>query len=358
MELKALTLTNFRVFKEETEIPFSPLTIITGANSSGKSSVFKALMLLQDNLERNQLARLDFTNGKHVLGTFASIRNIEWDEVVENENVKETITFKLTFENNDKKDKFWKSIKNFIVTLEYCQDKNNLLNGELMRFQIDILENKNKKKQLLKVEKFIEDNKAKLKLDINLAWFILSIDSNDVMPKLMFPIRSAIPIEVLTEKREELVKGRLNERNNLIEGLASPESVTIDMENQLTEKENSLRNLKEQETGKIKEWDDYRDENSTENDIDEINYQIQSINNSFNLDYERIYNDIALINQAITNTKAAFIDNEKERIENEFKDFLEKENLKNIVEFREYIHTLTRLEVSKGIAKYFMRIKS
>lgn len=61
MELKALTLTNFRVFKKETPIPFSPLTIITGANSSGKSSVFKALMLLQDNLERNQFPWSDIT---------------------------------------------------------------------------------------------------------------------------------------------------------------------------------------------------------------------------------------------------------------------------------------------------------
>lgn len=40
-----LTLTNFKCFKEET-LHFRPLTILTGANAAGKSSVIQALLLL------------------------------------------------------------------------------------------------------------------------------------------------------------------------------------------------------------------------------------------------------------------------------------------------------------------------
>ena len=38
-----LKLTNFKCFKEET-IHFKPMTILTGANAAGKSSVIQALL--------------------------------------------------------------------------------------------------------------------------------------------------------------------------------------------------------------------------------------------------------------------------------------------------------------------------
>ena len=44
-----LTIKNFRVFDEEgVTIELKPLTILTGCNSSGKSSVVKAVLLLND----------------------------------------------------------------------------------------------------------------------------------------------------------------------------------------------------------------------------------------------------------------------------------------------------------------------
>ena len=41
-----LKLTNFKCFKEET-IHFKPMTILTGANAAGKSSVIQAFLLMQ-----------------------------------------------------------------------------------------------------------------------------------------------------------------------------------------------------------------------------------------------------------------------------------------------------------------------
>jgi predicted ATPase len=43
-------VSNFRVFKEMSEFEFAPITFLTGPNSSGKSSVMKALQLFSENV--------------------------------------------------------------------------------------------------------------------------------------------------------------------------------------------------------------------------------------------------------------------------------------------------------------------
>ncbi len=53
--LKGFGLENFRVFKDYTWFDFAPITILTGPNSSGKSSLNKALLLLRDNFEKGNL---------------------------------------------------------------------------------------------------------------------------------------------------------------------------------------------------------------------------------------------------------------------------------------------------------------
>lgn len=66
-------LQNFRVFKEYSEIDFAPITIFTGPNNSGKSSVIKALNLIVDNLAGNKLfENLNFSH-ESKLGTYGSI---------------------------------------------------------------------------------------------------------------------------------------------------------------------------------------------------------------------------------------------------------------------------------------------
>jgi AAA15 family ATPase/GTPase len=41
--LKSFGIENFRVFKEKTEFEFAPITVLTGTNSSGKSSLVRAM---------------------------------------------------------------------------------------------------------------------------------------------------------------------------------------------------------------------------------------------------------------------------------------------------------------------------
>ena len=50
--LREYRLTNFKAFGETVTIPIRPLTLIFGANSSGKSSIFQSLLLLKQTLEK------------------------------------------------------------------------------------------------------------------------------------------------------------------------------------------------------------------------------------------------------------------------------------------------------------------
>jgi len=104
--IKNLGLQNFRVFNEMTNFEFAPITVLTGANNSGKSTVIKALLLLEENAKKNKLFELDFSseqNDMHKLGSFEDVLNKNTDN---NE-----ICFSLkTFENE---------ISDFILFLKY-----------------------------------------------------------------------------------------------------------------------------------------------------------------------------------------------------------------------------------------------
>lgn len=57
--LSGFGLENFRVFKDYTWFDFAPITILVGPNSSGKSSLIKALLLLGDNFKKKQIPHDD-----------------------------------------------------------------------------------------------------------------------------------------------------------------------------------------------------------------------------------------------------------------------------------------------------------
>lgn len=87
--IKSLSISNFRVFDSKTEFELCPLTFLTGPNSSGKSSILKALLLLKSNSSSN-LQVLDFSGPKHNLGTF---QNTKCSRLMDNDY----ITFSFEF---------------------------------------------------------------------------------------------------------------------------------------------------------------------------------------------------------------------------------------------------------------------
>ncbi|MFD8822940.1 DUF3696 domain-containing protein [Streptomyces sp. NPDC059605] len=62
-----LTLHNYKAFRH-TEIPLGPLTLLTGLNSSGKSSVLQSLALLRQSYESGDLALSALTDEEHRAG--------------------------------------------------------------------------------------------------------------------------------------------------------------------------------------------------------------------------------------------------------------------------------------------------
>lgn len=70
-----LILENFRTYKNRTEIDFAPITILTGKNNSGKSTLLKAILLLSDylNSDNQLIMSFDGPNGqKHKIDCMAN----------------------------------------------------------------------------------------------------------------------------------------------------------------------------------------------------------------------------------------------------------------------------------------------
>lgn len=87
-----LSINNFRVFANEANFKISPLTILTGTNSSGKSSFIKALKLLVRSYAKSGLRKLEIMETDLKLGGFNSILN--------SKSKKKLIEFDILFKSN------------------------------------------------------------------------------------------------------------------------------------------------------------------------------------------------------------------------------------------------------------------
>jgi predicted ATPase len=75
--LRKWSLTNFKSFAGKTEIDLAPITVLAGANSSGKSTIIQSLLLLKQTLQYVPATRALGLNGPLLkLGKFDDIKNI------------------------------------------------------------------------------------------------------------------------------------------------------------------------------------------------------------------------------------------------------------------------------------------
>jgi predicted ATPase len=102
--LKGIGFENFRVFEKPVWFDFAPITILTGPNSSGKSSISKALNLFKHN---SKLSTLDFDTPDHQLGTF--------DLIMNSKSKMDKVNFYFAVDIED-------DFKNLTIKLEYIKD--------------------------------------------------------------------------------------------------------------------------------------------------------------------------------------------------------------------------------------------
>ena len=141
MNINNISIENFKCFKEQTDVEFGKITLLTGANSSGKSSIIYSIL---GSLQSGEFPFKFSTNGKYVdMGDF--------QEIVHHHNRKEKINLGFTFKNG---------VIHKIKTT-WCEDKeNNLpklerLNATSDYFTLDI----NLKKDKYSVDFTYDPNK-------------------------------------------------------------------------------------------------------------------------------------------------------------------------------------------------------
>lgn len=218
MKLSGIKITNFRIFENQ-PIDFKPITFITGANSSGKSSVFKALMLLQENIKRNQLTKLEFTEGEHILGDFDSVQNR--NATPEN---KDKMSFTLQYQYNKHK-----------VEAIFIFEKNDTI-GVLSEHTIKI-----DGSEILS----LKNEKGEAKIELKLDWFIENeFEFESLFEKIFNTKIDKIPENIF----EYEFKIRL-ENNTLFKDIASKSQINYieRKELQFQEKKQIYENEKNQE---------------------------------------------------------------------------------------------------------------
>lgn len=71
--IKKYSIENFKVFSKKVDLKFSPITLIYGPNSSGKSSIIQSLIVLKESLLSSNV--LKSNNSYFELGSYLSVVN-------------------------------------------------------------------------------------------------------------------------------------------------------------------------------------------------------------------------------------------------------------------------------------------
>lgn len=128
---------NFRAFKDLYNFDFAPITVLTGTNSSGKSSLTKAILLIKESFsdirisykdEFLRIASFDLTSISSL--SFAQQLQLGNFEVSKNHRaIDEYIYFNLPFKLPD-------CIDDFILNLKYRSDNSSRKFGQLHSFKL------------------------------------------------------------------------------------------------------------------------------------------------------------------------------------------------------------------------------
>lgn len=285
--LRKIEMENYRVFKDRTSFDLSPLTIITGQNSSGKSSIAKALLLLQENLKISKLQVLDFTTGKHSLGSFRSIAN----------EVNKPVSFLLQYEpEEDENSSYWSHRNITALKVQYSFVEGAGKEGYLDALEIHVTSKEGEDISILKTYKSQEDRV--LILDFNFNYFEALLDFNKLPSKakyklIFFPLRKNITQELFdgyTDRAIEVLKGNYESKISTLGNSENDEALihraTEIVEDEIEGKkrilEEEIQNWQKEKAQKKEEEEKLQARNPADNEeLDRIEKELEHL-------YERI----------------------------------------------------------------------
>ncbi len=183
--LKQIMIKNFKIFNKHTEFPIYPITLLTGTNNSGKTTLIESLLLLGDASLSSKLNRLNF-GGEHLeLGSF--------DTCLSHDSKDSNIDFKLIFE---KMHLFPNNIKllpnKVLLTLRY---KSQFEDGKLVLLNIWGIDDTRKEVVPIIIAtiptNLDEDNQTVL---VNVKHFLSTISNTIKSFSNILPQKQSIPI--------------------------------------------------------------------------------------------------------------------------------------------------------------------
>lgn len=186
-QISKIGFNNFRVFDQVTEFDLSRINILTGTNGSGKSSIFKGLMLLFESLKRSKsFQNLNFNLGENKLGSFKNSINSEekYDKIIFEFELDYTTKFKSYVAGLEDRN----TIFDDIITLSFHYGSDNQ-NGDLKIFAVSHSNKNNtnskttEKKEILAYVKFQENEGDNTYMRINFQNFIERITQLGIDPK-------------------------------------------------------------------------------------------------------------------------------------------------------------------------------
>ncbi|MDD3237897.1 MAG: DUF3696 domain-containing protein [Candidatus Gastranaerophilales bacterium] len=138
--IKNICLSNFRSFEDIQNIPIKPITLVYGANSVGKSSILKSLLLMKQSLEDTTNINSNLTTKGH----FVDVGN--YKDFINKQDLTKDFSIKFNFDisSTNEKNKFirlpnyrYNRIKNInYLSIEYVYSYNDIKNGVLSEIKL------------------------------------------------------------------------------------------------------------------------------------------------------------------------------------------------------------------------------
>lgn len=91
-----LKLRNFKCFKDEVDFPLNQITLLTGSNGRGKSSVLQSLLLISQSFENGNIRHLELD------GKFLNLGN--FSDLVFHDDVTSKKSFEIEYQTDDKEE--------------------------------------------------------------------------------------------------------------------------------------------------------------------------------------------------------------------------------------------------------------